>query len=104
MHCLLFSKIVHLVCEQVAEALLRLEPSMRNMEAANLQPMVATEWFVLGLVERVTIVSGADLARSMDSRIAPLAQRWHCLILVAAQAALADVNGFHTDAQSVVNM
>lgn len=64
---------------------------------AQVQPMKPTEMWLRNIFTSLREHLGVDLSCASDTRMAPLASRWHCHTLVGAEAAMADEHGFHTD-------
>lgn len=93
--------------EQGARRLRRLQEMQREIDEsqngqfegmqAELSPMKASAAWLTNLLGILQKELDIDFNADEDDRIAPLPQRWHCHVLVAGEAALADAEGFHTD-------
>lgn len=91
----------HAAAARLAKALLKLPlPGFRGEPAglqAELSPMKPSEAWIGNLLLTLQEELGTDFSFVADDRLAPLPWRWHCHVLVAGEAALADAQNFHTD-------
>lgn len=71
--------------------------AMNNIAQATLQPMRPSDSWLGNLLVMLREHLAVDLATPVDTRLAPLARRWHCHALIVSEAALADEQGFHRD-------
>jgi len=69
----------------------------RTLALHQWQPMRPTDHWLRNLLLRLCHHWGGNPAEAADNRLPPLEQRWHCHILMAGQAVVADAQGFHDD-------
>lgn len=87
---------------RLAERLLELPPrsdadETLSLAQAQLSPMKPSAAWMVNLVTMLREDLGVDFSHCSDERFAPLPARWHCHVLVAAEAALADAEAWHAD-------